>query len=111
MCIPPQYSDFTGQRCWASGWGKDAFGQHGNFQNVLKKVSNTSSDWANDAFGQHGNFENVLKKVSNTSSGWGKDAFGQHGNCQNVQKKVIRRDGNFQEISSRTTEASSKELE
>jgi len=39
VCIPPQGADFTGQRCWASGWGKDAFGDYGNFQNVLKKVS------------------------------------------------------------------------
>ncbi|KAF0312328.1 Phenoloxidase-activating factor 2 [Amphibalanus amphitrite] len=39
VCIPPQYADFTNQRCWVSGWGKDAFGQHGNFQNVLKKVA------------------------------------------------------------------------
>ncbi|XP_037081364.1 uncharacterized protein LOC119102112 [Pollicipes pollicipes] len=39
VCIPPQYADFTNQRCWTSGWGKDAFGDFGNFQNVLKKVS------------------------------------------------------------------------
>lgn len=26
------------QRCWVAGWGKDAFGQSGTFQSVLKKV-------------------------------------------------------------------------
>ena len=27
-----------GQRCWVAGWGKDAFGQRGSFQSVLRKV-------------------------------------------------------------------------
>ncbi|XP_076033539.1 inactive CLIP domain-containing serine protease A8-like [Oratosquilla oratoria] len=27
---------YVGRRCWASGWGKDAF--NGNFQHILKKV-------------------------------------------------------------------------
>lgn len=39
ICLPDRMINFDGQRCWASGWGKDAFGQTGNFQNVLKKVS------------------------------------------------------------------------
>lgn len=29
---------FAGQRCWVAGWGKNAFGQLGTFQSVLKKV-------------------------------------------------------------------------
>ena len=30
--------DFSGQRCWVSGWGKDALGEEGNYQPVLKEV-------------------------------------------------------------------------
>ena len=30
--------DFTGHRCWVSGWGKDQFGVAGSYQNVLKEV-------------------------------------------------------------------------
>lgn len=35
-CLPDAYSDFTGQRCWTTGWGKDAFGDYGKYQNILK---------------------------------------------------------------------------
>ncbi|XP_064542570.1 uncharacterized protein LOC135431371 isoform X2 [Drosophila montana] len=37
-CLPDQYSDFTNARCWTTGWGKDAFGEHGKYQNILKEV-------------------------------------------------------------------------
>lgn len=37
-CLPSWNETFTGQRCWVTGWGKDAFGQRGTFQSVLKKV-------------------------------------------------------------------------
>lgn len=25
-------------RCWTTGWGKDAFGEYGKYQNILKEV-------------------------------------------------------------------------
>ncbi|XP_049860128.1 uncharacterized protein LOC126354469 isoform X3 [Schistocerca gregaria] len=37
-CLPPPGADFSGQRCWATGWGKDAFGDYGKYQNILKEV-------------------------------------------------------------------------
>ncbi|GAB0100771.1 Peptidase S1 domain-containing protein [Sergentomyia squamirostris] len=37
-CLPDRYSDFTGARCWTTGWGKDAFGDFGKYQNILKEV-------------------------------------------------------------------------
>lgn len=37
-CLPAPDEQFNQQRCWVAGWGKDAFGQHGTFQSVLKKV-------------------------------------------------------------------------
>jgi len=37
-CLPDAFSDFTGQRCWTTGWGKDAFGDYGKYQNILKEV-------------------------------------------------------------------------
>ncbi|XP_030385970.1 uncharacterized protein LOC115632851 isoform X2 [Scaptodrosophila lebanonensis] len=37
-CLPDKFSDFTGARCWTTGWGKDAFGEHGKYQNILKEV-------------------------------------------------------------------------
>ncbi|XP_055321697.1 uncharacterized protein LOC129577895 isoform X2 [Sitodiplosis mosellana] len=37
-CLPDRYSDFSGQRCWTTGWGKDAFGDFGKYQNILKEV-------------------------------------------------------------------------
>jgi secreted trypsin-like serine protease len=30
--------DFSNRRCWVSGWGKDAFGDAGNYQHVMKEV-------------------------------------------------------------------------
>ncbi|CAH0384242.1 unnamed protein product [Bemisia tabaci] len=37
-CLPDQYSDYAGTRCWTTGWGKDAFGEQGKYQNILKEV-------------------------------------------------------------------------
>ncbi|CAH2981273.1 unnamed protein product [Chilo suppressalis] len=37
-CLPDKYTDYSGQRCWTTGWGKDAFGDYGKYQNVLKEV-------------------------------------------------------------------------
>ncbi|KAK8728788.1 hypothetical protein OTU49_008939, partial [Cherax quadricarinatus] len=38
VCMPDRFSSFSGQRCYVSGWGKDAFGNRGNFQHLLKEV-------------------------------------------------------------------------
>lgn len=35
-CLPEAGSDFSGQRCYTTGWGKDAFGEFGKYQNILK---------------------------------------------------------------------------
>ncbi|XP_044590187.1 uncharacterized protein LOC123268853 isoform X2 [Cotesia glomerata] len=37
-CLPNPHDDFTGTRCWTTGWGKDAFGDFGKYQNILKEV-------------------------------------------------------------------------
>ncbi|XP_022829990.1 uncharacterized protein LOC111358866 isoform X1 [Spodoptera litura] len=37
-CLPDKYADYSGQRCWTTGWGKDAFGDYGKYQNILKEV-------------------------------------------------------------------------
>ncbi|XP_050671823.1 uncharacterized protein LOC126970132 isoform X2 [Leptidea sinapis] len=37
-CLPDKYTDYSGQRCWTTGWGKDAFGMNGKYQNILKEV-------------------------------------------------------------------------
>lgn len=37
-CLPPQHSNFDGNRCFASGWGKDLFGRSGKYQVILKRV-------------------------------------------------------------------------
>lgn len=37
-CLPEKFEDFTGNRCWTTGWGKDAFGDYGKYQNILKEV-------------------------------------------------------------------------
>ncbi|XP_011642596.1 uncharacterized protein LOC105430640 [Pogonomyrmex barbatus] len=37
-CLPDKHDDFTGIRCWTTGWGKDAFGDYGKYQNILKEV-------------------------------------------------------------------------
>ncbi|ODN04618.1 Serine proteinase stubble, partial [Orchesella cincta] len=38
ICIPPKGYEFAGKRCFVTGWGKDAFGEIGKYQNVLKEV-------------------------------------------------------------------------
>jgi secreted trypsin-like serine protease len=38
VCLPDVFQEFEGHRCWVTGWGKDAFGKGGNYQNVLKEV-------------------------------------------------------------------------
>nr|XP_034831330.1 uncharacterized protein LOC117988307 isoform X2 [Maniola hyperantus] len=37
-CLPDKYTEYAGQRCWTTGWGKDAFGTNGKYQNILKEV-------------------------------------------------------------------------
>lgn len=37
-CIPNNQIDFTNQRCWTTGWGKNSFGETGKYQNILKEV-------------------------------------------------------------------------
>lgn len=37
-CLPSPYDDYTGTRCWTTGWGKDAFGDFGKYQHILKEV-------------------------------------------------------------------------
>ena len=36
-CMPDKYTDFTGQRCWTTGWGKNNW-EFGKYQNILKEV-------------------------------------------------------------------------
>lgn len=38
VCLPDAYSSFVGQRCYSTGWGKDAFGGTGRYQSVLQEV-------------------------------------------------------------------------
>ncbi|XP_065342618.1 uncharacterized protein LOC135941205 isoform X3 [Cloeon dipterum] len=37
-CLPDPHNDFSGSRCYTTGWGKDAFGDFGKYQNILKEV-------------------------------------------------------------------------
>ncbi|XP_021918811.1 uncharacterized protein LOC110829422 [Zootermopsis nevadensis] len=37
-CLPDPHTDYAGSRCWTTGWGKDAFGDYGKYQNILKEV-------------------------------------------------------------------------
>ena len=37
-CLPERNSDFTGQVCRITGWGKDGWGAQGNFQAILKET-------------------------------------------------------------------------
>jgi hypothetical protein len=37
-CLPDnKFADFTNQRCWTTGWGKDNW-EYGKYQNILKEV-------------------------------------------------------------------------
>nr|CAD7264459.1 unnamed protein product [Timema shepardi] len=38
VCIAPTGTDFTGKRCWVSGWGKNDFGPQGQYQFIQKQV-------------------------------------------------------------------------
>lgn len=38
ICLPPQNQSFDMQRCYAAGWGKNAFGEEGEYQKKLKRV-------------------------------------------------------------------------
>jgi Trypsin len=37
-CLPDPHTEFAGSRCYTTGWGKDAFGDFGKYQNILKEV-------------------------------------------------------------------------
>jgi len=38
VCLPPPQSEFTGQTCTITGWGKDGWGSQGEFQAILKET-------------------------------------------------------------------------
>jgi len=38
VCLPDSLADFSGDRCFVTGWGKDAFGGDGSYQHTLKEV-------------------------------------------------------------------------
>eukprot|EP00096_Caligus_rogercresseyi_P011806 TRINITY_DN476_c0_g1_i5.p1 TRINITY_DN476_c0_g1~~TRINITY_DN476_c0_g1_i5.p1 ORF type:complete len:888 (-),score=210.15 TRINITY_DN476_c0_g1_i5:343-3006(-) len=38
VCLPDTFHSFAGQRCYVTGWGKDAF-LEGNYQHILKEVN------------------------------------------------------------------------
>jgi len=39
ICLPnPQWQPMKGEKCWVTGWGKDAFLQQGEYQAVLQEV-------------------------------------------------------------------------
>jgi plasma kallikrein len=38
ICLPPQDAVFDHSRCFTTGWGKDLFGNDGQYQVILKKV-------------------------------------------------------------------------
>lgn len=38
VCLPARSQDFTGRRCWITGWGKDGFGEEGQYQSILKET-------------------------------------------------------------------------
>ncbi|XP_044734747.1 phenoloxidase-activating factor 2-like [Chrysoperla carnea] len=38
VCLPPDNVQIDKSRCFASGWGKDVFGQEGRYQVILKKI-------------------------------------------------------------------------
>ncbi|KAF5299502.1 hypothetical protein FQR65_LT01085 [Abscondita terminalis] len=38
ICLPRQGTVFNSRNCFASGWGKDIFGQKGKYQVILKKI-------------------------------------------------------------------------
>lgn len=38
ICMADPFEVFTGHRCYVAGWGKNSFGQQGEYQSVLMKV-------------------------------------------------------------------------
>lgn len=38
VCLPPQGTVLNSAKCFATGWGKDVFGQKGKYQVILKKI-------------------------------------------------------------------------
>lgn len=38
VCLPPVNTNFDGQRCFGSGWGKHKFGRRGTYSDIIKKV-------------------------------------------------------------------------
>lgn len=38
VCLPPQSTVLNSATCYATGWGKDEFGQKGKYQVILKKI-------------------------------------------------------------------------
>jgi len=38
ICLPQPGQQFNGQYCTATGWGKDNFGDYGNYQSILKEI-------------------------------------------------------------------------
>jgi hypothetical protein len=36
ICVPQRYQEFSGSRCWVSGWKKDKFETGRTYQNILK---------------------------------------------------------------------------
>ena len=38
ICLPLPTDSYDGSRCFATGWGKDQFGQAGKYQHILKKI-------------------------------------------------------------------------
>uniref|UniRef100_A0A1V1G194 Putative serine protease 60 n=1 Tax=Reticulitermes speratus TaxID=60591 RepID=A0A1V1G194_9NEOP len=44
-CLPQQNAAFTGMRCTVAGWGKDAFGPSGQYQNIEREASIPVLGW------------------------------------------------------------------
>jgi secreted trypsin-like serine protease len=38
VCLSPDLHPKPGQRCYASGWGKNLYGKEGSYQSILKKI-------------------------------------------------------------------------
>ena len=38
MCLPQPHQEFTGVKCWVTGWGQDAWRGEGELQAVLQEV-------------------------------------------------------------------------
>merc|ERR1719350_323187 len=55
VCLPDSLAEFSGERCFVSGWGKDAFGGDGSYQHTLKEVDVPVLD--------HGDCERKLQRT------------------------------------------------